>query len=92
MVDVESFTCGTPVIFSRLGAIRDLVAGGRTGLQFTARDPGDLARNVEWTLNHLSALSEMERAARSEYETRYTADKNHSLLMGIYQQTVALYA
>src|SRR5262249_37196696 len=36
MTLAESFACGTPVICSRLGAMQEIVADGRTGLHFTA--------------------------------------------------------
>jgi glycosyltransferase involved in cell wall biosynthesis len=92
MCIAEAFACGTPVICSRLGGMQELVCDGRTGLHFTSGDPADLARKADWALNHAFELSEMGRAARREYETRYTAEKNYSRLMEIYQQTVAAYA
>ena len=44
----EAFSCGLPVIASRLGELADLVEEGVTGLQFAAGDPADLARAVRW--------------------------------------------
>jgi glycosyltransferase involved in cell wall biosynthesis len=92
MVIVEAFACGVPVLCSRLGGMQEIVADGKTGLHFNAGDARDLANKVEWAWSHPDELAEMGRAARRKYETDYTAEKNYSLLMQIYQQTVAAYA
>jgi glycosyltransferase involved in cell wall biosynthesis len=86
---VESFACGTPVLCSRLGALADIVQDHVTGLHFNPGDAEDLAGKVEWAWNHSLELTRMGRAARGKYETDYTAEKNYSLLMGIYEQALA---
>jgi glycosyltransferase involved in cell wall biosynthesis len=89
VVLAESFACGTPVICSRLGGMAEIVDDHRTGLHFTAGDADDLARKVNWALAHPAELSAMGRAARQEYETRYTSQQNYPRLLEIYQRTVA---
>jgi glycosyltransferase involved in cell wall biosynthesis len=86
---VESFACGTPVLCSRLGGMTEIVEDRSTGLYFNPGDSQDLARTVEWAWNHPLELVQMGREARGKYETDYTAEKNYSLLMGIYEQTLA---
>jgi len=85
---VEAFACGVPVICSRLGAMEELVADGRTGLHFNPGDPEDLARKVEWAWTHPEEMAAMGRAARTEYEAKYTADRNYQMLMEIYQKVL----
>jgi glycosyltransferase involved in cell wall biosynthesis len=92
MCIAESFACGTPVLCSRLGAMKEIVADHCTGLHFNPGDSKDLACKVEWAWNHPAELAEMGRAARRKYESDYTAEKNYSLLMQIYKQTMAAYA
>jgi glycosyltransferase involved in cell wall biosynthesis len=89
MCIVESFACGTPVLCSRLGGMSELVKDHLTGLHFNPGDPQDLASKVEWAWNHPLDLAKMGRAARCKFETDYTAEKNYSLLMGIYEQALA---
>jgi len=89
MCIIESFACGTPVLCSRLGGMAEIVEDHLTGLHFNPGDADDLASKVQWAWNHPSELAEMGRAARGKYETEYTAEKNHSLLMGIYEQALA---
>ena len=81
---VEAFACGLPVVCSKLGAMRDLVSDGRTGLHFAAADPLDLAIKISWAWNHPDEMRTMGGAARLDYETKYTPEQNYRLLMKIY--------
>ena len=92
MTLAESFACGTPVICSKLGAMEEIVEDDRTGLHFAPGDPEDLAQRVEWAFSHPCEIAAIARAARREYESRYTAERAYSQLMEIYEQTVAAYA
>lgn len=82
----EAFACGVPVIASRLGAMQEIVEDGRTGLHFTPGDAEDLAAKVEWAWTHPDEMHEMGRAARAEYEAKYTAERNYQMLMQIYER------
>jgi glycosyltransferase involved in cell wall biosynthesis len=92
MTVVEAFACGVPVICSRLGAMQEIVADGRTGLHFTVGDAQDLAQKVEWAWTYPERMAEMGKEARQEYEAKYTAERNYPLLMEIYQRTIASYS
>ena len=81
----EAFACGTPVICSRLGAMQEVVDDGRTGLHFTPGDATELAEKVTWAWNHPVEARAMGRAARLEFEAKYTAESNYPLLMEIYE-------
>lgn len=85
---IESFACGVPVIASRLGAMEEIVADGRTGLHFTPGDPDDLATKVQWAWSHPREMEEMGRAARAEYEAKYTAARSYEILMDIYNRVL----
>jgi glycosyltransferase involved in cell wall biosynthesis len=89
LVVAEAFARGTPVIASRLGALEELVDAGRTGLHFTPGDASDLGRQVGWMAAHPAAVDAMRRAARDEYERRYSADSNYPILCRIYADAVA---
>ena len=85
----EAFSCGVPVICSRLGGMQEVVENKRTGLHFIAGDAADLARKVLWSWSNPEQMREMGKAARRDYEAKYTAEKNYPLLMAIYQRAVA---
>jgi len=84
MTILEAFAHGLPVVASDLGAMRELVDHGRTGLLFRAGDAQDLARTVRWAVEHPSELAVMRMEARREYEAKYTPERNYSMLMDIY--------
>lgn len=87
-VAVEAFAKGTPTIAANIGAIGELVGSGRTGLLFQPGDPEDLARQVQWALQHPEELSKMRQEARAEFEAKYSAEKNYRQLMEIYTQAL----
>jgi glycosyltransferase involved in cell wall biosynthesis len=89
MCIVESFACGTAVLCSRLGGMSTIVEDHVTGLHFNPSDPQDLAEKVEWAWNHPLEIAWMGRMGRREYESRYTAEKNYSQLIEIYEQAIA---
>ncbi len=92
MTIAESFACGTPVICSKLGAMQEIVDHHRTGLHFMPDDAEDLRQQVEYALSHPAELATMGKAARQEYEQRYTAEINYAMLMNIYEQTIGAHS
>ncbi len=89
MTIVEAFACGVPVICSRLGAMQELVADRRTGLFFDPRDFVDLAAKLDWAWTHAQEVEAMGRAARVEYEAKYSAAENYRMLMKVYDFALA---
>lgn len=88
-VAVESFSCGVPVIASRIGVPGEIVIDGVTGLLFNPGDPTDLAAKVRWAWDHPAEMAQMGMNARREYEAKYTADRNYELLLGIYGRAIS---
>lgn len=86
---VEAFSCGLPVIASRLGSLPNIVHDGVTGLLFEPSNPTDLARKIAWAQAHPIEMMRMGRAARAEYEAQYTPERNHEILMDIYEDAIA---
>lgn len=86
MTIVEAFAGGTPVICSRLGAMREIVTHQHTGLHFDPTSSEQLSDMVAWAWEHAPRMQAMGTAARREFELKYTAERNHSLLMDIYQR------
>lgn len=85
---VEAFACGLPVLASRLGALVEIVRDGVTGLLFNPCDPADLAAKIAWANAHREDMARMGRAARAEYEACYTPQRNHEMLMDIYEDAI----
>lgn len=85
----EAFACGLPVVCSRLGAMREIVSDGVTGLHFSAGDLQDLRQKVEWAWHHSAELETMGRCARQEFERKYTASRNLAMLEETYRFAMA---
>ncbi|HZT71140.1 MAG TPA: glycosyltransferase family 4 protein [Terriglobia bacterium] len=88
MTIVEAFASGTPVICSRLGAMQEIVEHHVTGLHFEPGNSESLAECAAWAWTHPAQMRAMGTVARREYELKYTAERNYSLLMEIYQRAI----
>ena len=88
MVLGEAYAIGLPVIASDLGSMSSLIDHGRTGLHFRPGDPEDLAAQVERIIARPSELERMRGEARGEFEAKYTAERNHRLLMDVYRAAI----
>lgn len=84
LVAIEAFACGTPVITAGMGAMKEIIQERWSGLHFSPGHANDLALKVSWAWSHPKEMEAMGRAARSDYETKYTAAINYRLLMEIY--------
>lgn len=84
----EAFSKGTPVVASRLGAMQELVKDGRTGLLFSPGDAADLAAKVRRLAADNKLHEAMRNAARQQFEQHYTAERNYSQLIAIYEQAL----
>jgi glycosyltransferase involved in cell wall biosynthesis len=84
MIIAEAFAVGLPVIASNLGSMPSIVDDRRTGLQFEAGNPTALKDAICWWLANPSEAACMRRRAREEYENKYTAERNYTQLMNIY--------
>jgi glycosyltransferase involved in cell wall biosynthesis len=86
---LESLAKGTPILASRLGAMQEMLDGGKTGVLFNPGDPVDLADNVRSLMAAPHTLAEMRPHARAEYERLYTPQRNYGQLMDIYERAIA---
>lgn len=85
-VAMEAFACGVPVIASRLGAVAEVVEDGRTGTHFTPGSADELAEQVQRLWTDAALAARMSAEARRVFEERYTAERNHEMLMAVYAQ------
>jgi glycosyltransferase involved in cell wall biosynthesis len=85
---IEAFAVGLPVVSSNLGVMSSLVRHRETGLHFRAGDADDLVAQVRWARSHVNELREIRRGARQEDEAHYTAERNHEMLINIYQTAI----
>jgi glycosyltransferase involved in cell wall biosynthesis len=88
MIIAEAFAVGLPVIASKLGSMASIVDHQRTGLHFEAGDAIGLAEAVRWWAAHPAEAAMMRAQARSDYETKYTAEVNYAQMINIYESVL----
>jgi glycosyltransferase involved in cell wall biosynthesis len=86
---VESFARGTPVVASDLGSMKELIENGRTGALFNPGDAESLARTVLSLAEKPDALAQMRGEARGEFVAKYGPERNHSMMLKIYEHALA---
>lgn len=90
-VIVESFALGRPVIAPRLGSMADVVRDGVTGLLYEPGSSDSLARAVRRITGDDATASAMSKAARAEYDLKYSPGSNADQLLAIYQRAAIEY-
>lgn len=83
---IEAFAAGVPVIASNLGAMKEIVTDGLTGLHFEVGSAEDLTTKIKTLFGDDKLRRRLGNAARQTYVEKFTAEKNYELLMNIYDQ------
>jgi len=85
---LEAFACGLPCVVSGQGAQAEMVRDRDMGLHFRPGDAEHLAEVLTEALANPPALAEMGRAARREFEARYSAGAHLPQLLAVYQRAL----
>ncbi len=88
IVLLEAFASGKPVLCSRLGGLDELVSENVTGKKFNAGDSADLVNIVNKLILDKESLERMGRAAREEFNLKYTATVATKELLDIYENVL----
>ncbi|MDE1890747.1 MAG: glycosyltransferase family 4 protein [Planctomycetota bacterium] len=82
----EAFAFGVPVAASNIGSIPYIVTNGKNGILFEPGDAADLLREVKNVWCKPIKLFNLAKAAREEFDNKYTDEINYQLLMDIYEK------
>ena len=88
LVAIEAFACGTPVIATRHGGLRELIHHGQNGLLVPPNDASALASAIAYAESHPNHMRRMGMAARKNYLTSYTPERNYEQLIQIYHEAL----
>jgi glycosyltransferase involved in cell wall biosynthesis len=86
LVIVEAFASGLPVIASGLGAMKGIVGDPGLGATFPPGDDAALAACLRDAWNDAGKMADRGRAARRQFEEKYTADVAYDRLVAIYDR------
>lgn len=86
MTIIEALACGTPVIASGIGAMKDMITDRVNGLHFIPGDVADLRRKLkQWAGLDAEERRAYGEHAREAYLANYTPEKNIRQLLTIYR-------
>ena len=69
---LESYACGTPVLTTGIGSLKECVREGETGYLFRYGDANDLADKLVYCWDHPEKVAEMAKKARSIAVSTYS--------------------
>lgn len=84
---LEALASGTPVLASRLGAIKDIIVHGRNGLLFQQGDSASLSSAVREFIAMEHSLP-WNTEARNSYLQYYSPEQHYSRIMEIYSSVI----
>ncbi|MGG4218416.1 glycosyltransferase family 4 protein [Paenibacillus jamilae] len=87
MTIVESYSVGTPVLCSRIGALEEVVEDGVTGFHFQHDD----LENIKSVIRHAVAYENyaaMRQKVAENYAAHYTEEVNVKQLLAIYSEAM----
>jgi glycosyltransferase involved in cell wall biosynthesis len=88
MVILEAYSCGTPVLASRIGSLNEIVQEGITGYKFSVGDVDSLESTLLSILADLDSLKSMRTSVRQVFLEQYTAERNLTRTQKIYGQVI----
>ncbi|RUM94487.1 MAG: glycosyltransferase family 1 protein [Thiothrix sp.] len=88
MVILEAYSCGTPVLASRIGSLNEIVQEGETGYKFSPGDVESLTSTLRSILSDLDSLKLMRPTVRQVFLDQYTAECNLARTRKIYEQVI----
>lgn len=88
MAVLDAYSHGKPVLVSRIGGLPELVEPGQTGRVFGLDNIASLRDSLIEMMADSENLSQMGKNAYRKFQEEYSAQRNFSLLIDIYQSVI----
>jgi glycosyltransferase involved in cell wall biosynthesis len=90
MVIIEAMSYGLPVIASRIGALREMVDEGVTGMLFESGNPEDLASKMRMLWENSALCRQMGHMAREKAMREYNGEAHYRKLIALYEKAIQM--
>ncbi len=88
MVIIEAMSCGTPVIASDIGGIKDIITNHENGIVIPPENDSELARSIEYLINNHELRSKLSINGRKTVEDKYSWESIVKRLSRIYETLI----
>ena len=85
---LEAYSCGKPVIASRVGGLKDLVINGVTGLLFTPEDTVMLKESIFTILNDITKAKQMGNKGKEYVKENFNVESVVDKLEELYIRVI----
>jgi len=85
---LESLACGTPVVGSEIGSLRELLGGGNVGALFKPGDANDLAEKISALVSDADKRQSMSKQARIKVEQEHSGALHLDRLLAVFQRNI----
>jgi len=85
---LESFSCGRPVISTRLGSLPDIVKENEYGLLFEYGNAADFASKMEWMIDHPEEREAMGNKVYQAIQTDFSEEQHMHKLLQVFNSVL----
>ncbi len=89
LIIFEAFSCGKPVIGSRIGGIPEIVKDTERGLVFEMGNKKDLSAAIKYLINNPDLAVEMGKNAKAYVEREHRSEIHYEKLLNIYEKAIS---
>src|SRR5713101_2801119 len=89
LINLEAMACGTPVVATAVGGIREVVVHDETGWLVPPADPPALAAAMRAVLAEPERAAALGRAGRRRVESRFSWERIAELTLEVYRDAIA---
>ncbi len=93
LVPLEAMACGTPVLVSRIGEMRNIVQEGKNGFSFPPNNPSSLASCLEHLFSNKESLWDREKIRQNvtkNFSWEKTTEETYSLFRKLRREKASI--
>lgn len=84
MTVLEAFSVKTPVIATKIGAMKSMIEHQKTGLLFQLNSESAFLETIKFALSNENKMKEISNFAFKEFQLKYSKESNYQILNSLY--------